>query len=90
MGGSYEQKPTVPPLTLRLPTDVLRDIEKIATASDRTRSWVIVRALKVYLANEGSDILAIVKGREEIAAGDAHDMDDVIKEIEALVNTKAA
>ena len=78
------------PLTLRLPVDVLEDIETIAAASDRTRSWVIVRALKAYLASEGSDILAIVKGREAIAAGDAHDLDDVIKEVEAIVNSKAA
>lgn len=82
--------PLSAPLTLRLPADVLGDIEKIAAASDRTRSWVIVRALRAYLAGEGSDILAIVKGREEIAAGDVHDMDDVIKEIEAIVNPKAA
>jgi len=51
---------------------------------------VIVRALKLYLAGEGSDILAIIKGREQIATGDVHDMDDVIREIEAIVNSKAA
>lgn len=82
--------PLSEPLTLRLPLDVLEDIEKIAAASDRTRSWVIVRALKAYLAGEGADILAIVKGREQIVAGDVHDMDDVIREIEAIVNSKAA
>lgn len=84
------KSPLSEPLTLRLPLDVLDDIEKIATASDRTRSWVIVRALKTYLAGEGADILAIVKGREQIASGDVHDMDDVIREIEAIVNSKAA
>jgi len=82
--------PLSAPLTLRLPADILADVETIATASDRTRSWVIVRALKAYLAGEGSDILAIVEGRKEIAAGDVHDMDDVIKEIEAIVKSKAA
>lgn len=84
------KSPLSAPLTLRLPVDVLNDIEKIAAASDRTRSWVIVRALKSYLASEGSDILAIVKGREQIADGDVHDMDDVLKEIEAIINTRAA
>ncbi len=84
------KSPLSEPLTLRLPLDVLGDLEKIASASDRTRSWVIVRALKAYLAGEGADILAIVKGREQIAAGDVHDMDDVIREIEAIVNSKAA
>ena len=34
------------PITLRLPLDMLSDIEKIAAGSERTRSWVIVRALK--------------------------------------------
>ncbi|WP_041801707.1 CopG family ribbon-helix-helix protein [Rhodopseudomonas palustris] len=84
------KSPLSEPLTIRLPLDVLADIEKIAAASDRKRSWVIVRALKAYLAGEGADILAIAKGREQIAAGDVHDMDDVIKEIEAIVNSKAA
>jgi predicted transcriptional regulator len=82
--------PLSEPLTLRIPRDVLEQIEKIAAASDRTRSWVIVRALKAYLAGEGADILAIVRGREQIAAGDVHDMDDVIREIEAIVSSKAA
>ncbi|MBN9042500.1 MAG: CopG family transcriptional regulator [Rhizobiales bacterium 62-47] len=84
------KSPLSEPLTLRLPLAVLEDIEKIAAASDRARSWVIVRALKLYLAGEGSDILAIIKGREQIATGDVHDMDDVIREIEAIVNSKAA
>ncbi|MCD0417442.1 ribbon-helix-helix domain-containing protein [Rubrivivax sp. JA1024] len=82
--------PLSDPLTIRLPLDVLDDIEKIAAASDRKRSWVIVRALKAYLEGEGADILAIIKGREQIAAGGGHDMDDVIREIEAIVNSKAA
>ncbi|MFT4276285.1 MAG: ribbon-helix-helix domain-containing protein [Rhodopseudomonas sp.] len=82
--------PLSDPLTIRLPLDVLDDIEKIAAASDRKRSWVIVRALKAYLEGEGADILAIIKGREQIAAGVVHDMDDVIREIEAIVNSKAA
>jgi predicted transcriptional regulator len=84
------KSPLSAPLPLRLPVNVLSDIEKIANASDRSRSWVIVRALKAYLSMEGSDILAIVKGREQIATGDVHDMDDVIKKIEAIVNSKAA
>lgn len=82
--------PLSQPLTLRLPVDVLDAIETIAGASERSRSWVIVRALKAYLAGEGADILAVVNGRAQIAGGDTHDMDDVIKEIEAIVNTRAA
>jgi predicted transcriptional regulator len=77
-----------PPLTLRIPLDLLGNAEKIAAASERTRSWVIVRALKKYIeTGEGSEILAVVEGRAQIAAGDTHDMDDVIQEIQAIVST---
>ena len=78
------------PITLRLPLDVLRDVEAIAEASDRTRSWVMVRALRLYLAGEGADILNIAKGLGEIESGEAHDMHDVLTEIEEIVRGKVA
>lgn len=78
------------PLTLRLPVDVLADIEKIAAACDRTRSWVMVRALRMYLAAEGDEILAVERGRAQIAAGQSHDLDDVIRELEEIIAGKAA
>lgn len=78
------------PITLRVPVDVLQAIERVADTCDRTRSWVIVRALRLYLAEEGEDILAVRRGREQIAAGQSHDMDDVLRELEAIVGSKVA
>ena len=78
------------PVSLRLPADILKNIELVAAASDRTRSWVVVRALKRYLATEGQDILAIAHGKQQIADGDAHDMDAVIDEVEALIRSGKA
>lgn len=78
------------PITLRVPVDILAEIEKIAEASERTRSWVIIRALRLYLAGEGADISAALKGRKQIADGDSHDMDDVLREIEDIVRSKVA
>lgn len=71
------------PIPVRLPEDVLRDIEVIAETCERTRSWVIVRALKLYLKGEGADVLAVKNGRDEVANGDVHDMDTVLQELEA-------
>ncbi len=51
------------PITMRLPLDVLSEIEEIAATCDRTRSWVFVRALKSYLAAEGREIIEIAKAR---------------------------
>jgi predicted transcriptional regulator len=78
------------PIALRIPVDVLQQIEAIAAASERTRSWVMVRAMKQYLASEGRDVLAAIDGRRQIADGESHDMDDVIDEIEAIADGKAA
>jgi predicted transcriptional regulator len=78
------------PIALRIPTDVLAQIEAVAEATDRTRSWVMVRALKLYLAGEGRDVLAAIEGRRQIAAGQSHDMDEVLDEIEGIVEGRAA
>ena len=78
------------PITHRLPNDVLEKLDRIAKASDRSRSWYIVRALRYYFAGEGGDILNAIKGREEIERGEVHDMDDVLREIERIVQGKVA
>lgn len=78
------------PIAIRLPSDVLATIEEIAETCDRSRSWVMVRALKMYLASEGADILAVRKGREDVAKGDVHDMDAVLGEIGEIARGKVA
>ena len=83
-GGASES------VTLRIPVDVLSDIERIAEGTERSRSYIIVRALRTYLLNEGSDILAAMKGREQIAAGEYEDIDDVIADMDRIIAGKAA
>lgn len=77
------------PISIRLPRDVLAAVEQVAKAADRSRSWVLVRALRRYLMTEGADILAVVEGRAQIASGDAHDMDDVLDDIERIIRKPA-
>ena len=75
------------PVTLRLPQDILRDVERIAAGSERTRSWVIVRALKYYLSQEaeGGICLSVLRGREEAAEGGGEDLEDVIAELDEII-----
>jgi predicted transcriptional regulator len=77
-------------VTLRVPAGVLSDIEKIAEATERSRSYIIVRALKAYLLSEGSDILAAINGRDQIAAGEHEDMNDVIASMDRIIAGKVA
>ena len=78
------------PVPIRLPIEVLADIERIADVCERTRSWVMVRALRHYLAGEGADILAVMRGRQQAAAGDVQEMEDLLKEVEAVIRGDAA
>ena len=78
------------PITLRVPTDVLAELEEIAASYERTRSWVSVRALKAYLATEGREIRDIAKARREMEAGQSFDLDQVIAEIESVAKGAAA
>lgn len=68
----------------------MADIEAIAETCDRTRSRVMVRALRLSLAAEGAEILAIRKGRAQIANGEAHDLNDGMRALEAIVAGTAA
>ena len=78
------------PITLRIPTDVLEAFERIAATSDRTRSWVMVRAMRHYLAGEGAEILDVAAGLEQLDNGQSEDMDDVIAQVEQIVRGNAA
>lgn len=78
------------PITMRLPQAVLAEIEQIAAACDKTRSWVFVRALKSYLASEGREILEISEARKQIENGESFDLDDVIAEVDDIVKGAAA
>ena len=85
-----KQRELSDPLTMRLPVDLLKDIETIAKACERSRSWVIVRALKAYMMAEGGEVLDIVKAREELLAGGGIDGDHLIAELEEIVKGQAA
>ncbi|HWV21632.1 MAG TPA: ribbon-helix-helix protein, CopG family [Devosia sp.] len=78
------------PITLRLPVDVLEAIERIAETSDRSRSWVMVRAMRLYLAGEGAEILNVANGLRQLDNGESEDMDDVIAQVEQIVRGNAA
>ncbi len=78
------------PIAIRIPLDVLARLEAVAAGTERTRSWVIVRALRYYLGGEGREILAAIEGRRQIAEGKSHEMDDVLAELDAIGDGKAA
>lgn len=78
------------PITVRLPLDVLAEIEEIAAICERSRSWVFVRALKSYLAAEGREIIELAQARRDVDEGRGSDFDDVLEKVDGIVKGAAA
>ena len=43
-------------VTLRVPSEIVEAFDRLAKILERPRSWVMVRALRAYLEEEGAEI----------------------------------
>ncbi|MBU2329056.1 MAG: ribbon-helix-helix domain-containing protein [Alphaproteobacteria bacterium] len=77
-------------VTLRVPSDILADVDRIAGGTERSRSYIILRALKAYLVQEGADILGAIEGRMQLDAGEHEDFDVVLAEMNRIIAGKVA
>lgn len=84
------QKVLSDPITLRLPSDVLADIETIARIAGRSRSWVMVRAMKAYLATEGQEIRDLDLARKSATEEGATELDDLLAGMDKALPGNAA
>jgi len=73
------------PVSIRLPADVIETLDKIAAVLERPRSWVILRALRQYLADEGQEVLDVQEGIAEADRGDVVDFDEVMAELDEII-----
>ena len=56
-------------LTFRAEADLLVELEQLASATDRSRSWHMEQALKQYLDSQSWQIAHIRKGLGDLEAG---------------------
>ncbi|MBY3417343.1 transcriptional regulator [Rhizobium laguerreae] len=73
-------------VSLRLPTSLVSEFDRIAAILERDRTWVMQKALNQYLATEGAEILADAQGLDELDRGDSVDLEDVLEKARAIVN----
>jgi len=69
------------PISVRLPADIVEKLDKIAAILERPRSWVILDAVREYLADEGQEMLDIQAGIEELDRGEGIPFEDVLAEM---------
>ena len=81
---------TLVPVSLRVPAEMLEVLDKIANIVERPRSWVMLKALRLYLANEGQEILEIREGIDEADRGETIPSEQVWAEIDAMITAMRA
>jgi len=73
------------PVSIRVPTDVIETLDKIAAALERPRSWIILRAIRQYLADEGQEVLDVQEGIAEAERGEVVPIEEVLAEMDELI-----
>jgi predicted transcriptional regulator len=73
------------PVSLRVPADVIETLDKIAAALERPRSWVMLRALRQYIADEGQEVLDVQEGIAEAERGEVVPIEEVLAEMDEII-----
>jgi predicted transcriptional regulator len=77
--------PSSIPVSLRVPGDLIETLDKIAVALERSRSWIMLRALRQYVADEGQEVLDVQEGLAELERGEAIPIEDVLAEMDEII-----
>ena len=64
---------------------MLETIDKIAKSVQRPRSWVFLRAMRLYLAGEGQEFLDVQEGLDEFDRGETVSSEQLWAELEEMV-----
>jgi predicted transcriptional regulator len=73
------------PISVRLPAEIVEKLDKVAAIMERPRSWVILDAVREYLADEGQEALDIQAGIEEGERRETVPFEEVLAEMEEKI-----
>jgi predicted transcriptional regulator len=73
------------PVSIRVPADVVERLDRVAAILERPRSWVILRAIRQYLADEGQEVLDVQEGILEAERGEVVDFDEAMARFEEIL-----
>jgi predicted transcriptional regulator len=72
-------------VSLRVPNDLIQAFDKLAAVLDRPRSWVMLRALRQYLEDEGAEIAEDAESLAELDRGEVDSAEDLRREVEEII-----
>lgn len=76
--------------TVRAESDIVHQLDDLAGLLDRSRDYLVNQAIKAYLDSHAWQVEKINQGIAAADRGEWVAHDDVMREMEALINSKAA
>jgi len=72
-------------VSLRAPSDLIQAFDKLAAMLDRPRSWVMLRALRQYLEDEGAELVEDTESLAELDRGETVAAEDLRRHVEKII-----
>jgi predicted transcriptional regulator len=72
-------------IAARVDADLDIELERLASATGRSKSWLINEALRSYVANEQQFLAAIEEGKQALRTGKVVDHATVVEAFERIV-----
>ena len=77
-------------ISLRVPGDLMQAFDKLAAMLERPRSWVMLRALRQYLEDEGAELIEDAESLAELDRGESVPFEDSIREVREIIHRAAS
>ena len=65
-------------ISAKVPEELSQQVDRLAAATRRNRSWIVEEALRLYLTQELEFLEAVEEGIREMEAGDVVDHAEVL------------
>jgi predicted transcriptional regulator len=85
-----DDQPMSSHVSLRVPNDLIEAFDRIAAALERPRSWVMLRALRHYLEQEGREIDEDTESLAELDRGERIPFEEVLDRLREIVTRAEA
>jgi predicted transcriptional regulator len=80
-----DDQPMTSHVSLRIPNDLIEAFDKLAAVLERPRSWVMVRALRQYLDDEGAEILEDTESLAELDRGEIVSSEEMQRRLRKII-----
>jgi len=77
-------------MNVRLDTETKEALDQLAREMDRPRAQLAARAIAEYVRRNSWQIAAIKEGIRQLDAGQSHDFDEVMGELDAIIDHEEA